>query len=550
MYGKIKSKPNFPKGEKMKTRILALILMMVIFLSSCDAAINNILENLQNKIDSETPGDQVEQPETDDPGNPPTACDDHTDIDNNGYCDDCNKYVIIVLDLYAINDLHGKLADTDDNVGVDELTTYLKTVTSLDDNAIILSSGDMWQGSSESNLTHGQIMTEWMNHLGVASMTLGNHEYDWGREYIEANDDLANFPFLAINIYDKSTNQRIDYCDASVVVEKNGAKIGIIGAIGDCYSSISGDMTSGFYFKTGTELTNLIKAESERLRTEEGVDFIVLSIHDGYDQNKSGMSIISDSNLRSYYDVSLSSGYVDIVFEGHTHKSYVLQDSKGVFHMQAGGENNGISHAEFNINIANGKSEINDAKIVSKNTYRSYTDDPIVLALLEKYKNDISKADEVLGTLSRYISSDEICELVAKVYYLRGLEEFGSQYPIVLGGGFISTRSPYDLERGQVTYSDIYSILPFDNELVLCSVSGKDLMSKFVNTTNSRYHIYYEEYGSDAIANIVNNKTYYIITDSYTSTYSYNNLTEIKRFAPNEYARDLLAAYIKAGKLK
>ena len=218
--------------------------------------------------------------------------------------------------------------------------------------------------------------------------------------------------------------------------------------------------------------------------------------------------------------------------------------------MQAGGENNGISHAEFNINIANGKSEINDAKIVSKNTYRSYTDDPIVLALLEKYKNDISKADEVLGTLSRYISSDEICELVAKVYYLRGLEEFGSQYPIVLGGGFISTRSPYDLERGQVTYSDIYSILPFDNELVLCSVSGKDLMSKFVNTTNSRYHIYYEEYGSDAIANIVNNKTYYIITDSYTSTYSYNNLTEIKRFAPNEYARDLLAAYIKAGKLK
>ena len=75
-------------------------------------------------------------------------------------------------------------------------------------------------------------------------------------------------------------------------------------------------------------------------------------------------------------------------------------------------------------------------------------------------------------------------------------------------------------------------------------------MSKFVNTNNSRYHIYYEEYGSDAIANINPNQTYYVITDTYTSTYSYNNLTEIERFAPGEFARDLLAEYIKAGKLK
>ncbi len=534
----------------MKIRIIALILLMVMVLSSCDAAINDILDKLQNENDIETPGEPTEKPDTEDQEQTPTACKDHTDVDNNDYCDKCGTHVIIVLDLYAINDLHGKFADTDDNVGVDELTTYLKTAVSRDDNAIILSSGDMWQGSSESNLTHGLIMTEWMNHIGVVSMTLGNHEYDWGNEYIEANDDLADFPLLAINIYDKNTNQRIDYCDASVVVEKNGVKIGIIGAIGDCYSSISGDMTSGFYFKTGSDLTNLIKEESDRLKSEEGVDFVVLSLHDGYGQNKSGMSSISDSSLRSYYDVSLSGGYVDIVFEGHTHKSYVLQDSKGVFHMQAGGENNGISHAEFNINIANGKSSINEAQIVSKNTYRNYTDDPIVAALLEKYKDDISKADEVLGTLSRYISSDEICDLVAKVYYLRGLDEFGSQYPIVLGGGFISTRSPYDLDRGQVTYSDIYSVLPFDNQLVLCSISGKDLMSKFVNTTNSRYHIYYEEYGADAIANINYNQIYYVITDTYTSTYKSNNLTEIKRFAPDEYARDLLADYIKAGKLK
>jgi glycosyltransferase involved in cell wall biosynthesis len=72
-------------------------------------------------------------------------------------------------------------------------------------------------------------------------MTLGNHEYDWGEDYILENYELAEFPFLAINIYDNDTNKLVEYCQPSVMVEKSGVQIGIIGAIGDCYSSISAD---------------------------------------------------------------------------------------------------------------------------------------------------------------------------------------------------------------------------------------------------------------------------------------------------------------------
>ena len=512
----------------MKKRIVALLLILIMALSALSAC----------QFPTKSPSTGV------------TVTDGHVDLDDNGYCDDCGEYVIIILDFYVINDIHGKFADTSDNVGVDELTTYLKTMMALDDNAVLLSSGDMWQGSSESNLTYGLMMTDWMNHLEFSAMTLGNHEYDWGEEYIEKNGEAADFPLLAINIFDRSTNKRVSYCDASVVVERNGLKIGIIGAIGDCYSSISADMSSGFYFKTGSALTDLIKEEADRLREVEGVDFIALSIHDGYDKNKSAMSSISNADLRSYYDLALSRGYVDVVFEGHTHKSYMLSDSEGVFHIQAGGENSGIAHAEFQINFANGKNKIRDIEIVSKNTYRNYNDDPIVALLMEKYEAEISKANEVLGTLSRGVYSTEIADLVAKLYYQKGLDVWGSKYPIVLGGGFISTRSPYELRRGTVTYSDVYSILPFDNQLVLCSISGKDLMRVFINTENTRYHVYYEEYGSDAIANINLSSTYYVVTDTYTSTYSYNKLTEIQRLGEAIYARDLLADYIKAGKLK
>lgn len=518
----------------MKKRILALLLiiaMALTTLSSCDF-LSRLLGGSQGTSSTVV------------------ATDGHVDEDNSGYCDDCGTRVIIYVDFYAINDMHGKLADTDDNVGADELTTYIKSSMASDDNAILLSSGDMWQGSSESNLTYGLMMTDWMNYMDFDAMTLGNHEYDWGEEYISANSTAAEFPLLAINIFDRSTGERAEYCEASVIVERNGLKIGIIGAMGDCYSSISADVSDGFFFKTGAALTTLIKAESDRLREEEGVDFVVLSLHDGHDENKSSLGSITNSDLRAYYDIELSKGFVDLVFEAHTHKTYTLSDSMGVYHVQAGGENTGIAHIEFEINFANGKNKISKAEIVSKNTYKTYADDSIIFELSEKYKDQISKANEVLGTLSRSVYSSEICDLVAKVYYQKGIKVWGDKYPIVLGGGFISARSPYNLNKGEVTYSDVYSILPFDNQLVLCSILGKDLIRVFIETTNTRYHVYYEAYGSDAIANIDPNGKYYVVTDTYTSTYSYNKLTEIQRLNESIYARDLLAEYIKAGKLK
>ena len=130
----------------------------------------------------------------------------HADANNDNLCDRCSRSLLVVYDFYAINDLHGKLDDADGQPGVDELTTYLKNARTANPNSIFLSTGDMWQGSYESNMTGGLIMTEWMNDLGFASMTLGNHEYDWGSDAIRENAAIADFPMLAINIYDRETN--------------------------------------------------------------------------------------------------------------------------------------------------------------------------------------------------------------------------------------------------------------------------------------------------------------------------------------------------------
>ncbi len=454
----------------------------------------------------------------------------HMDKDNNGICDDCNQSVLVSVDLYSINDLHGKFLSSDSQPGVGGLTTYLKEAKASQENTILLSAGDMWQGSSESNLTRGQIINDWMSEMDFVSMTLGNHEFDWGTSYIAQNAAICDFPFLAINVYETATNQRVPYCQPSIMVETGGAKIGIIGAIGDCYSSISADKVQDVYFQTGSSLTALVKAEANRLRAA-GADCIVYSWHDGKDE----------------YDVSLSDGYVDLVFEGHTHSRYVSQDSKGVYHLQGGGENKNISHATLSVNIARNSVQTSKAETIANSVYGNKAEDSIVQTLTTKYADDIAKGYEALGYNKQYRDDTELEALVAQLYLEKGLERWGNQYNIVLGGGFLKTRSPYNLYAGQIYYSDVQSIFPFDNQIVLCSVSGAKLKSQFVQTTNSDYYCAYTSYGNSIKGSINTSATYYIVVDTYTLQYKYNGLTEVARLDETTFARDLLADYIKGG---
>lgn len=455
----------------------------------------------------------------------------HADSNDDGTCDNCGGNVMVTLDFYAFNDLHGVFNDTASNPGVDELTTYLKNAYA-DDTAyeIVLSSGDMWQGSVESSSNKGQLMTDWMNELGFVSMTLGNHEYDWGSQTIAENAQNAYFPFLGINVVDSNTRE--PYCQSSVTVERGGVKIGIIGAIGDCLSSISGEFTDGLEFIVGDELTELVKAEAQKLR-QDGCDLIVYSLHEGGD----------GSTVTSYYDETLSDGYVDIVFEGHTHSSYVVQDSYGVYHVQAGGYNSGLGYVRVGYNTVTGSHQVKEAETLKQSVYADskLADDPIVETLFGKFFPDEDPYTSVIGTNLTERSSTEIVELVAQLYLEKGKEVWGDKYEIVLAGGFLKCRTPYKLSAGNVTYSQLYSLLPFDNDLVLCRVTGRQLKQIFINSRNENYHCAY-----DKTLVVDENTSYYVVTDTYTSFYKYNMLEEVDRIE-DYYARDLLKDYIAAG---
>jgi 2',3'-cyclic-nucleotide 2'-phosphodiesterase/3'-nucleotidase len=451
----------------------------------------------------------------------------HKDQNGDGSCDNCYVKVRVILDIYALNDLHGSFMDTDDQPGVDEFMTYL--FQKYEDDAayeLLISSGDMWQGTVESSSNKGMLMTEWMNLMGFASMTVGNHEFDWGIDYIESNSEIANFPFLAINL--RYNGERPDFIKSSVIVEKGGLKIGIIGAIGDVRNSISGEFTSGLEFISGSALTSLVQSEAKRLRSDEGCDIVVYSIHDN---NESYDFELSNKNS--------GKGYVDVVFEGHTHTRYVETDKYGVVHIQAGGYNKAISYVSFSYDLMSGEYFVKEKSLIYNSVYGNSSIDghEAVDQIYDKYFSENDPYTTVLGYNGVYMSSSDIESLVTSLYLEYGKERWES-YDIALAAASINVRTPGNLPSGAVTYSQIFQLLPFDNSIILGKMRGSDINKKVLSSGQLDYTL-----GSAASFN--KDEYYYIITDSYCAYYSYNNIEIVDKIDLDIYARDLVAEYVK-----
>ena len=65
--------------------------------------------------------------------------------------------------------------------------------------------GDFYQGGLASVLTDGEIMQDFFNIIGLNGSTIGNHEFDYPRSWIESKINNAKYKTLVNNIKDNST---------------------------------------------------------------------------------------------------------------------------------------------------------------------------------------------------------------------------------------------------------------------------------------------------------------------------------------------------------
>ena len=365
---------------------------------------------------------------------------------------------------YCVNDFHGAIKAQEGNYGHFEygISSYFGELASRkhDDpeHTILLSAGDMWQGSLESNDSKGLFVTEAMNAAGFDAMAIGNHEFDFGIENLKNNAESAQFPFLAGNImYYSSPSTHDDSFGTSTVIERGGIKIGIVGMIGEGQTtSITSHHVKDHVFVNPLPLA---LKEATRLKEEEGTDINILLLHDESSAITNQFEYVKDSG-------KTLSDYFDVAFCGHTH-SYNNEIFDGVPLLQSYCNGQAYSHATITFDHSSITSRKGEVEYVPVSARK----DEDVETVVSKYLTDelLNRANRVAGTIYGSFNQRGVATLSCKAIY----DRYSSEYPNLACTMVNSQRSWLS---GEVTYSDIYKATPFSNEIVIASVKGSDII--------------------------------------------------------------------------
>lgn len=354
-----------------------------------------------------------------------------------------------VVTLYSINDFHGKIQQDNQYNGILALQGAILSSENYEESSLILSAGDMWQGSYLSGYDKGYSTTLLMNDFAFDAMTLGNHEFDWGVDVIQENMEAATFPILCANLVKEGTKERPEWIQDHVVFEVEGHKIGIVGAIGaDLESDIKTSALEGYEFTNSISILQ----DSYDSCIEEGAEVVLLSLHD--DKDSSYTNNIQSRNI----------GFLGI-FGGHSHQ--FQNESGNVPYVQGGSDSRGYSYMRIDLN----EKKIDEIRYVyvdsdmEENATMDFRE--LVEALIE------SRPVETIGYIQGSWNKEKTANLVVRAMFYAAQRQYPekdydeSNLIAVHNTGGIRASFPYASSSTAITMVDIQLVSPFDNTIYL-----------------------------------------------------------------------------------
>ncbi|MGL5787310.1 MAG: bifunctional metallophosphatase/5'-nucleotidase [Bacteroidales bacterium] len=225
--------------------------------------------------------------------------------------------------------------------GLAKRATVIKQIRNEYPNVLILDAGDFIQGTPYFNMFGGELEVKAMNQLGYNVVTLGNHEFDNGVEFLANMLKKADFDVVSSN-YDVSNTPLKDIVKPYVIKEVNGMRIGIIGLNIRPNGLISDKNFEGIRFLNPIDEMNRY---AKMLKEEEKVDMVIALSHLGYQ----GESQFNDKK------VAAASRNVDVIVGGHSH-TYLPKpaeiknlDGKTVLVTQSGSKGMNVGKMVFQI---------------------------------------------------------------------------------------------------------------------------------------------------------------------------------------------------------
>jgi 2',3'-cyclic-nucleotide 2'-phosphodiesterase / 3'-nucleotidase / 5'-nucleotidase len=373
------------------------------------------------------------------------------------------------LRVLTLNDFHGRLeamrpswAEGRPVGGAAALATYFREECEAFDGAcVLLHGGDAMQGTPLSNLTEGRATIDFHNMIGWHAGALGNHEFDWGLDVLQARMAQSNFPWLAANIRVAGTDTMPSWARDTATVIVNGVRVGVIGlSTPETKEKTSPEVVAGLDFLDGAETMNRYVP----IMRGSGADFVIVVAHEGASCNAE-MTACTGPMVDW---ARRTTERPDLIVAGHTHE-VVRWVENGIPIIETGmwGTRYGVVDLE--------RVSPDSVAVWIRGTPVAWADavqpdsavERLVAAALEGVGPQLQRVMAHAGAaLERGPGENAMGRLIADAQRWKT----GADVAVMNAGG---VRAP--LQAGPATWGDLYQVHPFGNMILTIELRGADL---------------------------------------------------------------------------
>ena len=384
------------------------------------------------------------------------------------------------------------LFTSDVHCGIDQGWGYagvanMRNSLQADNHVVLVDDGDAIQGETIGTLTKGSAIIELMNAVGYDIAIPGNHEFDYGMENFLELTKQANFPYISANFTCRDELVFAPY----VIKEFDGVKIAFVGMTTPntitsstpvYFQDDEGNFIYGFMQdETGDKLYAAVQSAVDAARAE-GATYVVAMGHMGIEE--------SCSPYMSTEVITHTTG-IDAFLDGHAHETMACNEVKNaegktVLRAACGTKLSSVGYLRIAkdgklttglytwtvdiaapklLNLTGDAADAVAAQVAKLDEIRQTV---VATSQVPLYVND-PVAVTAEGTPVRIVRNAEtnLGDLCADAY--RALSN--ADIAFVNGGGIRK-----QIEAGDITLDDIYSVHPFGNTMCVIRVTGQQVL--------------------------------------------------------------------------
>ncbi|MCT4708223.1 bifunctional 2',3'-cyclic-nucleotide 2'-phosphodiesterase/3'-nucleotidase [Enterobacteriaceae bacterium H16N7] len=435
--------------------------------------------------------------------------------------------VTVDLRILETSDLHSNMMDFDyykdtptEKFGLVRTASLINAARGETVNSVLVDNGDLIQGSplgdymAAKGLKKGDIHPVYkaLNTLDYAVGNLGNHEFNYGLDYLHMALSGAKFPYVNANIIDAKTNKPLFtpyVIKETVVKDKDGKeqtlRIGYIGFVPP--QIMTWDKTNLEGKVTVKDITETARQYVPEMR-KLGADLVVVIAHSGLSSDP--YHAMAENSV---YYLSEVPG-VDAILFGHAHAVFPGKDfanikgvdlEKGTLNgipaVMPGMWGDHLGVVDLVLNNDSGAWKVTSSKAEARPIYDSVAKKALVpedAKLVEVMKHDhdatrefvskpIGKSSDNMYSYLALVQDDPTVQVVnnAQLAYvekyiqgdpdLANLPVLSAAAPFKVGGRKNDPASFVEVEKGQLTFRNAADLYLYPNTLVVVKATGKEV---------------------------------------------------------------------------